>query len=248
MPFTLSHPAAVIPLKLIFKRLSLPALVIGSTAPDFEYFFRMKSKYSHTLGGIFWFDLPLTLILLFIFYAIVKEPLISNLPFPLKSRFADIAAIDKRDCFKSGWFFIPVSAVLGSFTHILWDGFTHANGYFVGKTAFLSTSITDALPVYRLLQHTSSIIGAAVLCYYIYKLPKKAVKEDIGFLSPLSYWLSSAIITALIFLFLYFYIWEGKDRLWHTVIIFLSSCIYALTLTSAIVKLKNILCGEAPRT
>jgi hypothetical protein len=243
MPFTLSHPAAVIPLKLIFKRLSLPALVIGSIAPDFEYFFRMKSRYSHTFGGIFWFDLPLTLILLLIFYFIVKEPLIMNLPASLKSRFADVAALNRRYYFRNGWISIPVSAVLGSLTHILWDGFTHANGYFVGKTAFLSDPITAALPLYRFLQHASSIIGAAVVCYYIYKLPKKRVKEGEGkeYLSPFFYWLSSAVITALIFLFLYFYIWEDESKIWHTVIIFLSSCVYAITITSAAIKLKNIL-------
>ncbi|MEB0248571.1 DUF4184 family protein, partial [Mucilaginibacter sp. 5B2] len=61
MPFTISHPAVILPLNYLPKRfISLTALVVGSLTPDFEYFIRMKvqSDYSHTLPGLFWFDLP----------------------------------------------------------------------------------------------------------------------------------------------------------------------------------------------
>ena len=41
MPFTFSHPAAVLPLRLLPRHwFSLTGLVIGSMVPDFEYFLR----------------------------------------------------------------------------------------------------------------------------------------------------------------------------------------------------------------
>ena len=57
MPFTFSHPAIILPLKKLPKKyISMTGLIVGSIAPDFEYFLRMKSKYSHTMSGILWYD------------------------------------------------------------------------------------------------------------------------------------------------------------------------------------------------
>jgi len=89
MPFTFSHPAIVLPLKFLPKRwFSLTALVIGSLTPDFEYFIRMKvqSDFSHTFLGIFWFYLPLGILLAFIFHNTVRNSLFVNIPMSLKSR------------------------------------------------------------------------------------------------------------------------------------------------------------------
>ena len=89
MPFTFSHPAIVLPLKFLPKRwFSLTALVIGSLTPDFEYFIRMKvqSDFSHTFLGIFWFYLPLGILLAFIFHNTVRNSLFDNIPMSLKSR------------------------------------------------------------------------------------------------------------------------------------------------------------------
>jgi hypothetical protein len=88
MPFTFSHPAIVIPLAAKKIRLSATGLIVGSMAPDFEYFIRMKnvSRYSHTAMGLFWFDLPLALLLCFIYHLIVRNSLFDNLPAFLKER------------------------------------------------------------------------------------------------------------------------------------------------------------------
>src|SRR5581483_12465816 len=50
VPFTLAHPAAVLPLRR--RGLVFSALVVGSMAPDFEYFFGLKRPISHTMPGI----------------------------------------------------------------------------------------------------------------------------------------------------------------------------------------------------
>ena len=83
MPFTFSHPAIILPLTYLPRRwFSLTGLIIGSLTPDFEYFIRMTpySLYSHTLSGLFWFDIPLGLLLCFIFHNLVRDSLCSNLP------------------------------------------------------------------------------------------------------------------------------------------------------------------------
>lgn len=51
MPFTLAHPAAVLPFWR--SRLHFPALLLGSVAPDFGYFLagRPVSGAGHTLWG-----------------------------------------------------------------------------------------------------------------------------------------------------------------------------------------------------
>lgn len=81
MPFTFSHPAIILPLKKLPKKyISMTGLIVGSITPDFEYFLRMKSKYSHTISGILWYDLPMGIFLAFIFHNLIKEALINNMP------------------------------------------------------------------------------------------------------------------------------------------------------------------------
>ena len=64
MPFTLSHPAVVLP----FARwkLILSALVIGSMTPDFEYFIDIVTDHDvqigHSISGIFLFCIPVGLL------------------------------------------------------------------------------------------------------------------------------------------------------------------------------------------
>lgn len=55
MPFTFAHPAAVLPLGVKkTKYIDFTALVIGSMAPDFEYFIHFKpyQEYGHTIFEI----------------------------------------------------------------------------------------------------------------------------------------------------------------------------------------------------
>ncbi len=126
MPFTFSHPAIVLPLKNIFgKWVSLTGLIIGSLTPDFEYFIRMKiqSSYSHTITGTLWFNLPLGILLCFAFHNIVKRPLIENTPNFIQSRMT----------IKQNWIIVSLSIIIGAYSHIFWDSFTHSNTFFTNS-------------------------------------------------------------------------------------------------------------------
>src|SRR5690348_4996229 len=132
MPFTPAHPAIVLPF-LKARYVSATALVMGSMAPDFEYFFKLSvhSHHSHTLAGIFYFNIPVVILLSFLFHRVVKKNLIENLPPRLQRSFHDVLMLDFKRYFAEHYVVFIISAVLGAASHIFWDAFTHENGFFV---------------------------------------------------------------------------------------------------------------------
>jgi hypothetical protein len=178
MPFTFSHPAIVLPLTSLRRQwVSLTGLIIGSLIPDFEYFLRMRitSNYSHTIDGLFWFDLPLGLLLAFIFHNIVRDSLVDNLPTFLKTRLSAFRQFDWNKDFKKRWLVIIVSILIGASSHIFWDSFTHNQGFFVETIPTLSDKVYlfgMQISIFKILQHLSTIIGGLVIIYAVYKLPK----------------------------------------------------------------------------
>ncbi|WPP51197.1 DUF4184 family protein [Catalinimonas niigatensis] len=198
MPFTFSHPAIVLPLTYLPRQwFSLTGLIIGSLTPDFEYFLRMriKSNYSHSLDGLFWFDLPLGLLLAFIFHNIVRDSLFDNLPLFLKSRFSAFRQFDWNGHFKRNWLVVLISIIIGAASHIFWDSFTHDHRYFVQTIPILTNSVDffgGQVPIFKILQHSSTLIGGLVIAFAIYKLPtNKYEKENIN----LKYWIILAGLT-----------------------------------------------------
>jgi hypothetical protein len=184
MPFTLAHPAIVLPFKYLNKRwFSMTGLVIGSMTPDFEYFIRLrvKSIYSHTLGGLFWFDIPLGLLLVFIYQRLIKNTLIDHLPVSLNRRFAKYNNVTDDKLSISGLAIIMVSVAIGALSHIFWDAFTHPAGYFVTAIPVLSTTVNLAgyhLYLYKVLQHGSTFLGITFIVITIWFLPKSNISQS----------------------------------------------------------------------
>ena len=203
MPFTFAHPAIILPLSYLPKRwFSLTGLIVGSMTPDFEYFLRMnvQSIYSHTFLGVFWFDLPLGILLAFIFHNVIRNPLYDNLPIFLKSRVIKVSNFNFRLYFKKNWIVVLISIVIGAFSHILWDSFTHESGYFVRVFPSLSGSTVlfgNQIPIYKILQHGSTLLGAVVILITVFNLEKdKKSKSTITF----KYWIIVFLIFASILL------------------------------------------------
>ncbi len=184
MPFTFSHPAIVLPLTYLSNKwISLTGLVIGSLTPDFEYFLRMriKSNFSHTIDGLFWFDLPLGILLAFLFHNIVRDTFINNLPTILKLRFSEYKSFEWNKYFKRNWLVVMSSILIGAASHILWDSFTHDHGYFVQTIPALQNSVEflgGQIPILKILQHSSTLLGGLVIAFAIYKLPTNKIKKD----------------------------------------------------------------------
>ncbi len=198
MPFTFTHPAVVLPLKKIFgKWVSLTGLIIGSLTPDFEYFIRMKiqSNYSHTLLGTFWFNLPLGLLLCFVFHEIIKKPLIENSPKFIQIRTNELKKLNWTKYFKSNWIIVSLSIIIGAYSHILWDSFTHSNAYFTNYFK-LDESLLFGYPLYKVFQHLSTFIGGLIILFY-FKNQKTDTKNIIK--PDFRYWLIFGFVTMLIF-------------------------------------------------
>ena len=90
MPFTFCNPAIILPLaKINRNRISATGLILGSMSPDFEYFIKMRMEkiHGHSFWGLFYFDLPLTLLLCFVFHLFVRDSLIEHLPQPIRRNY-----------------------------------------------------------------------------------------------------------------------------------------------------------------
>lgn len=169
MPFTFCHPAIVLPLtKLSKTRLSATGLIIGSMAPDFEYFLKMRMEkiHGHSFWGMFYFDLPLTILLAFAFHLLVRDALILNLPELLKKRLDPFVGFDWLEWVKRKWYVLLYSALIGILSHIFWDAFTHSNGYFVRHFDILQGSVNIFGVIMRkadFLQALSTVVGGLII-------------------------------------------------------------------------------------
>ncbi|WP_242849743.1 DUF4184 family protein [Clostridium novyi] len=183
VPFTFAHPAIVIPFnKQIPKYFNITALILGSMAPDFEYFLRFKpiGEMGHTSLGVFYFDLPTVFIMAFLWNYIIKKTFILSLPHPFDKKLSYF--VDKKsNVINIKYLIIFVfSALLGVYSHILWDAFTHKTGFFVTRIALLSNNIkimNFKIPIYKILQHGSTLIATIYIIIYIFSImrynPKK---------------------------------------------------------------------------
>ncbi|MGV9317103.1 DUF4184 family protein [Streptomyces sp. NPDC003691] len=185
MPFTLSHPAAVLPL---LRRPFVPsALVAGAMAPDIPYFIGnlpfqpttavwyepyFNATATHTLTDLPTVALPLALGLTAAYYllrapaAALLPPLPAHgTPVPRPSGAADRARI-------AMW--LVLSALIGIATHVVWDSFTHVDGYVVTRVELLRDPVPGGLTVARVLQHLSTVAGLVALAVHFVRRRRTA--------------------------------------------------------------------------
>jgi hypothetical protein len=198
MPFTPAHAAVVLPLIRV-RFLSATGLIVGSMAPDFEYFFKMSvdGVHGHTWLGLFYFDLPVTIGLSWLFHRYVKKNLITNLPGFLQRRLASTLFFDFGHGLRHRPAIFIFSALLGSASHIVWDGFTHGNGYFATNMSFYEGSYVyfDGVnyPLWYALQHISTLTGMAIIIAIVARTrPLEFPHQKVH----LRYWLMLVLLTA----------------------------------------------------
>ncbi|TXK46808.1 DUF4184 family protein [Pontibacter qinzhouensis] len=202
MPFTFSHPAIVLPFCRFGRGwFSLTGLVIGSMAPDFEKFLKMGqgNTYSHTLLGILWFNLPISILIALLFHEVVRNPLIESLPNILRSRLSRYKRFDWVVHFNRHYKSVVVSIILGALTHLLWDAFTHKHSFVADMVPLLKQKHVYwgfRMPVYLVLQLISSLVGLLYILFFMYRLPVSELPERRSF-SPWLYWLLVLCVMAL---------------------------------------------------
>jgi hypothetical protein len=141
MPFTLAHPAAVLPLPRLMGRAGiLSALVIGSIAPDLPYFLGdpLQRKTTHSLHSLLWFSLPAGWAVYLAFELAMRRALVFVLPRAFRARLRSTPQLGEYG---------PVTAciLIGALTHLAWDAITHELGS------------------YAVLQVMSTLIGLAAI-------------------------------------------------------------------------------------
>lgn len=206
-------------------------------SPDFEYFIRMKvqSDISHTFLGLILFDLPVGFLFALIFHEIIKIKLIENLPSFFQQRLEILNNLKWIDYLKTNVFYVLISILIGAFSHIFWDAFTHESGYFVQKTTFLSHQISN-IPFYKIFQHLSSIIGMIFIFYHIYKLP--VIKRTIT-RPNWEYWVLVFVLT-FVFISIRWTFGLSFNQIGNVVVSLISSLILALTFAGLNFRSKKV--------
>ena len=170
MPFTLSHAAAALPFRKLRPLWS--ALVVGTFAPDFEYFLRISDEdhIGHHFPALLIFTLPSALIVLWLFETFVKKPAIELLPIGFQRRLQGAwepfsFAGMRRFLAIVGWI------ALGIGTHLLWDSFTHTQSWFWNHWAWLRQMVSvpwrEPVMMNKLMQAATSVLGIVAILIWL---------------------------------------------------------------------------------
>jgi len=167
MPWTLSHPAVVLPLRRFSPQpLDFAALVAGSMTPDIGYYIGRfdLTDFAHTLPGSFIACLPTGVVMLFIFY-LFSRPVCYALPSPHRQSL--LALCPDFPTGLTSWAIILLSLLFGAWTHNFWDAFTHEHGWFVERIPWLQQPVMQlgslTVHVYLVLQEASTAVGFVII-------------------------------------------------------------------------------------
>ena len=166
MPFTLSHPAAILPLGRSRYLLFLP-LIAGSIAPDLQYFLPEalsgQLPDSHTLFGAI-VICPIAALLWLGLVRVLRHALTS----PLSGRHRTLLenALERFGATPGDWLAAIPAISVGVMLHLLWDSFTHSYGWPVREFPPLRATISlmgQHMLVFHALQWLSSIFGLGAI-------------------------------------------------------------------------------------
>jgi hypothetical protein len=178
MPFTLAHPAAVLPLRR-FRFLQTVPLIIGSMVPDAHYFLPERwQRYflvaTHTFEGTFTLCLPMGMAAL-LMILLLRDPLTVLLPGRI--RWVCLHSLERFSAPPMHWPIAVLSILVGSWTHLAWDSFTHPGGWLTERVTALRETVSIfgwQTEMSHLLQYVSSIAGLTVLGMWFARLWARA--------------------------------------------------------------------------
>ncbi|MFD3314135.1 DUF4184 family protein [Streptomyces sp. NPDC058694] len=180
MPFTVSHPAAVLPL---MRRPFVPAaLVAGAVAPDVPYFLArlgmsetspqdwygplLNATETHSFDAGLLVNMPFAVGLVAV-YRMLRAPVTALLPaglgLPEPERVPGLRARARYTM----W--LLISALIGIASHLAWDSFTHGDGFLVTHMEALRASALGGLTVARLLQYVSTAFGLVAVAVHLWR-------------------------------------------------------------------------------
>lgn len=180
MPFTISHIAAILPANRPLRRWGLlSAAIIGTMVPDFGFLFpgHLARSQTHSTLALLKFCLPVGLVAWTLFQVLVKPAWGAVLPDGWRMRLLAEHPSARLKYWRV-WLVAAAAILAGAITHLVWDGFTHEDGRGVRMLPFLEDSGPGigghALPLYRWLQHGSSVLGLIVVLWAAWRWTRAA--------------------------------------------------------------------------
>jgi hypothetical protein len=149
-------------------------LILGALVPDLPYYLPGSlSRYIpeiHSFEGSITVGLPLGYAALVVIF-VLREPLTALLS--ARARWLCLTALAPFRERPVEWALAPVSILLGVWTHLLWDSFTHSDSWLVHRVAALSAPVTVGSyngPLCHVLQYASSAFGLIVMAIWYWRL------------------------------------------------------------------------------
>lgn len=204
MPLTFAHPAVILPFSRNSKFVNFLAMILGSMSPDFEYFLRGKpyGEIGHTFMGFVTFNLPIVVIIYLIYQTYIHRTLFNHLP----SFLQDTSSQKTNSTMLVKVFVFIYSALFGMLTHVVWDSFTHLEGFMVRNLSILTYKFQIYgfnIPSFKFLQHGSTIVGIlAILGYMYYRTATNCCNDGGQHTRPkqkMMYWGYIVLLTILLF-------------------------------------------------
>ena len=168
MPFTLSHAVLAPPLaKLSRNKLPVAALAIGCMTPDLVRLFTDENvTISHEWSGLIVPNLIIGMLFCLLWYGLFRPTFYYCL------RLEDDLNLSHFNQY-CGFLIACIMAILvGSATHIIWDGLTHDDFRSFAFQEFLSQNMTflnRSYPVHRFLQLATSLLSLPILAWMCYR-------------------------------------------------------------------------------
>jgi hypothetical protein len=147
-------------------------------APDFEYCFWIERGpvLGHSLLGQLTFCLPITLAVTFAITRWVAAPVAGRLPDLGPLHLRDLGRLQLSARGLVGWSKVVTCALVGSLSHLLLDGFTHAHGFAATWFPVLLVKVDvlgQRMAYYRVLQYLVTLAGGPLCLAFLWSIGRR---------------------------------------------------------------------------
>ncbi|NQX28389.1 DUF4184 family protein [Microbacteriaceae bacterium VKM Ac-2854] len=190
MPFTVSH--AIVALPFARGRIPAAAVAIGAMVPDIGLYapLPVARELTHAPIGVVTIDLALGVVGLLLWLYLLRAPLRALAPRMVRARLREPAALHPLPA--------AIGLVIGSATHVVWDAFSHVDGFVVEQVPALQQEWGD-FAGYKWVQYASGVAGLVVLILaalvWLLRTPPRPVPRGGGWWRSLA-WLAVLVATA----------------------------------------------------
>lgn len=166
MPFTGSHPVAVLP--LLRTPLPASALVVGSIAPDVPFYLPLELPWdTHTALAVVTVDVLVGGLAWALWHALLAPAALSASPAGLRGRLAGVPLGLRRRLRSARVLGVVLLALaVGAAIHVLWDEFTHPGRWGAEHVPVLAQAWGPITGV-RWLDYAGGVVGGLALLVWL---------------------------------------------------------------------------------